>query len=92
MLIHGRYCNSVTDFIAECETLHYEDRMVKFVPFAQMKINKPGIHFVSHSYFPLWGAFLCLPFFFGRCDPAAPHHGNVSDNPNLKGGLSEKIQ
>lgn len=65
--------------------------MVKLVPFAQMKIDNPGIHFVSDSHFPLLGAFLCLPGFFGRYDPAAPHHGNVFDNPNLKGCLSEKV-
>lgn len=74
----------------------YGDRIVKFVPFAQMKMNKPGIHFMFGSHLPLSGAFLCLFFFFsfpffGRHNPAAPHHGDVSHNPDLKSGLSEKM-
>lgn len=34
------------------------------VPFAQMKINNPGINFVSDSNFPLLRVFLCLLGFF----------------------------
>lgn len=56
--------------------------MVTFVPFAQRMVNKIGIYFLSD------GLFFFFPF---RYNPPGPHHGNVSDNPIVKGGLSEKI-
>lgn len=68
MLIDGQYWSFVTDVIAECE--RHGDRMVEFVPFTQVKINKPIIHFLSDSNFPLLGAFLCLPFSFFLADIA----------------------
>lgn len=57
--------------------------MVTFVPFAQRMVNKIGIYFLSD------GLFFFFPF---RYNPPGPHHGNVSDNPIVKGGLSEKIR